>query len=143
MVQHFIYFCLYLSGPVRMYGRQLPLLFQNKSRLRASGTTVSAYDSMQEQVCPTHSHATHTVMTPTQLQAVRPWRKSCWMERHPDKMKVRVTEWEMYLMLKLRRASYSFKIVQQSGFMFASSPSFQISKNALPFTILLETFILS
>lgn len=139
-VQHFMYFYLYLCGPIRMRGSQPSLQFQNTSRGRAPGTTVSVDDSMQVQGCLTHRRHSRDTYSATGGQTLE--RQSCRLERRPGKMKVRATEWEMHLVLKSCRSSLS-KQYNSLGSRLPPHRASKFQKNALSFTILLETFLLA
>ena len=60
-----------------MKGGAPSLQFQNKSRVRAAGTTISADDSMQVQVCLTQrwrSHDTHSATGGQTLERAAGWK---------------------------------------------------------------------
>ena len=103
-----------------MQGSQPSLQFRNKSRVRASGTTVSADDSMQVQMRLTHRWHSHDTYSATGGQTLE-------KELLAGKAS-RQDEGESDWMGDVPRAEitqiFPVKILQQSAFMFASAPSF-------------------
>lgn len=98
-VPRFMYFYLYLSGPVRMPSSQPSLQLHHMSRVRAPGPSVWA----DWQMWLTHHCHSHGTCSPVGGQTL----KCCWLERNPGIKKVRVAEWEMYLVVNSCRSFLS------------------------------------
>lgn len=134
----FIFIFTYLDLSASMVAK---LLFDSKTRAGWEHEVCLslAGGSTQVQICLTQRWHSHDTYSATGRQTSEKELSTQKESRHHEGESGKMGDVPHAEIVQI----FLLNIVQQSGFMFASSPNLYISKNALYFTILPETFILS